>query len=178
MSSGLNNPVAIYTAATNVDAQLIASLLCEAGIEAFAIDDISPAGMYMLGTLAELHRPQVFVDGSQTEEAAAFLKAFEAHSSAPVTYDYCFYCGAAANPDQACCPECGGLLESSDESSDEGTAQTERKLAPGDDRGTSALGLFGKLQKPFAVVWLSGVAIGFGRGILKWIQVLLDWFVR
>ena len=65
MPVALKNPVAIYTTATNTDAQLIAGHLTATGVDAFAVDDMSPGGMYSLGTLSELHRPQVFVSNER-----------------------------------------------------------------------------------------------------------------
>jgi hypothetical protein len=81
MPVALKNPVAIYTTATNTDAQLIAGHLTATGVDAFAVDDMSPGGMYSLGTLSELHRPQVFVNSSRVEAASTFLTEYEAHSA-------------------------------------------------------------------------------------------------
>jgi hypothetical protein len=49
----LQNPVAVYNASSNVEAQLLRSLLAESGIEAFAIDDVSQVGTWVFGLLPE-----------------------------------------------------------------------------------------------------------------------------
>src|SRR5512138_1741609 len=44
-SMPLQDPIAVWTAPSNAEAQLVCELLEEAGIEAFAVEDNSPAGM-------------------------------------------------------------------------------------------------------------------------------------
>ncbi|HEV3025768.1 MAG TPA: hypothetical protein VGX76_25015, partial [Pirellulales bacterium] len=58
----LQDPVAVYYAATNAEAQVVRSLLVDAGIEAFAVDDVSVGGTWTLGLIPEIHKPQVWVD--------------------------------------------------------------------------------------------------------------------
>ena len=65
----LRDPVAVYNAATNVEAQLIKVLLTEVGIEAFASEDSSLVGYWMFGILPEIHKPQVWVSAKDRERA-------------------------------------------------------------------------------------------------------------
>jgi len=55
----LQNPVAVYNAANNIEAQLICNFLNDAGIEAYLTSDVSQAGTWMFGLLPEIHKPQV-----------------------------------------------------------------------------------------------------------------------
>ena len=77
---GLRDPVAVYNAATNVEAQLICNILNDAGVEAFVTEDASPAGVWMFGTLPEIHKPQVWVDRSSLDRAKPVLDDYERRS--------------------------------------------------------------------------------------------------
>lgn len=77
---GLRDPVAVYNAATNVEAQLICNILNDAGVEAFVTEDTSPAGVWMFGTLPEIHKPQVWVDRSSLDRAKPLLDDYERRS--------------------------------------------------------------------------------------------------
>jgi hypothetical protein len=71
------DPVAVYAAETNQEALLLRHLLQEAGIEAGVTEDLSLAGLWMLGTAPNIHRPKVWVDRSREADAAAILKDYE-----------------------------------------------------------------------------------------------------
>jgi hypothetical protein len=71
------DPVAVYAAETNQEALLLRHLLQEAGIEAGVTEDLSLAGLWMLGTAPNIHRPKVWVDRSREAEAAELLKEYE-----------------------------------------------------------------------------------------------------
>ncbi len=169
MSHKLNDPIVIYTAATNTDAQLIAGLLTATGIDAFAVDDMSPGGMYSLGTLSELHRPQVFVDKSRADDAAKFLDEYETRSESADTNRYCYHCGMLCSEDGLKCSECGATLEWEN-------TETSEQVANNDDRDLSdpnAMSLVRKLKKPIAfvilvpaLIWFAGVAFGVIRMFL------------
>lgn len=73
----LRDPVAVYNAATNVEVYLVQEALAAAGIEAFVAEDNSLVGMSMLGFMAEMHKPQVFVDKADLERARPVLVEFE-----------------------------------------------------------------------------------------------------
>lgn len=72
----LHEPVAAYNAATNFEAELVKARLIEAGVEAFAVEDLSPAGLWMFGTLPEIHKPQVWVNKSDLDQARRVLQEY------------------------------------------------------------------------------------------------------
>ena len=73
----LRDPIAVYTAATNIEAQLIKMLLTEAGVEAFAAEDLSTAGLWMFGALPEIHKPQVWVSSQDHDRARRIVQEYE-----------------------------------------------------------------------------------------------------
>jgi hypothetical protein len=74
----LQDPVAVYSAAGNVEAHLVKMALIEANIEAFVSEDLSTGGLWMFGTLPEIHKPQVWVSQSDWERARAICEKYEA----------------------------------------------------------------------------------------------------
>jgi hypothetical protein len=73
----LRDPVIAYDAATNVEAQLVKLLLTEAGIDAFASEDHSTAGLWMFGVMPEIHKPQVWVSSADHDRAQLLLQEYE-----------------------------------------------------------------------------------------------------
>lgn len=73
----LNDPVAAYNAANNVEAQLICNLLNDAGIEAYVTEDVSTVGVWMFGLLPEIHKPQVWVERSDLARVKPLLDEYE-----------------------------------------------------------------------------------------------------
>ena len=73
----MQNPIPIYTAPNNAEAQLVRVLLEEEGIEAKAVDDLALVGLWVMGTIPGDHQPMVFVDRSQAEAAAAVIRQYE-----------------------------------------------------------------------------------------------------
>ena len=73
----LEDPVTAYNAETNMDALLAQQYLESNGIAAFATEDNSLVGYWMFGTLPEIHKPQVWVDRQDAEEAGRLLAEFE-----------------------------------------------------------------------------------------------------
>ncbi|HJZ90900.1 MAG TPA: hypothetical protein VKE40_08510 [Gemmataceae bacterium] len=71
------NPVAVYAAETNQEALFIRHLLTEAGIEAGVTEDLSLAGLWVLGTMPSIHNPKVWVDQTREADATALLKQYE-----------------------------------------------------------------------------------------------------
>src|SRR5690242_20510647 len=73
----LSDPVVVYNAATNMEAQMVKMRLVEAGIEAFAAEDFSPGGYWMFGTLPMIFKAQVLVDQRDLERAKTLVAEFE-----------------------------------------------------------------------------------------------------
>ncbi|HEX4142199.1 MAG TPA: DUF2007 domain-containing protein [Pirellulales bacterium] len=74
---GLQDPVAVYQATTNIEAQLIKLWLVESGIEACVLEDLSTAGSWLFGVLPEIHKPQVWVSKSDVERVRPMIEQFE-----------------------------------------------------------------------------------------------------
>jgi hypothetical protein len=73
----LRDPVAVYNAANNIEAHLVRNALNDSGIEAFAAEDNSQAGTWMMGMIPEIHKPQVWVDRADVARAKPVLEDFE-----------------------------------------------------------------------------------------------------
>lgn len=72
----LQDPVAVYTAATNVEAHVIARMLEESGVEASAVEDASGVSLWAFGTLS-YHKPQIWVSRADQERARQLLADYE-----------------------------------------------------------------------------------------------------
>jgi hypothetical protein len=126
----LREPVAVYNAANNVEALLLKMRLVEAGVEAFASEDLSPGGLWAFGILPEIHKPQVWVSKFDVDQARAILQdyeretterrqaseAVESASGSPIEV-VCEDCGEASLFPSAQrgsvqeCPRCGGYVD-------------------------------------------------------------------
>lgn len=73
----LRDPVAVYNAASNLEALFIRDALVAAGVEAFVIEDVSQVGTWVGGLVSEIHKPQVWVERSNIARAKPVLDAFE-----------------------------------------------------------------------------------------------------
>jgi uncharacterized paraquat-inducible protein A len=101
----LEDPVAVYNAANNVEAQLVKVMLVESGVEAFAIDDVSTVGYWMFGILPVIHKPQVFVNRCDVDRAQPILKEYEAQVAARETRSR-NVATSTASPIEVVCEEC------------------------------------------------------------------------
>lgn len=97
----LRDPVAGYTAATNLEAHLICGLLRDAGIEAATVEDVSMVGHWLGGLIPEIHKPQVWIERADLERAKAIFGAYEQPASQQTNR-------AGDNaPIEVTCEECG-----------------------------------------------------------------------
>ena len=102
----LSDPVAIYNAKTNGEAQMLKVMLQELGIAAFAVEDLSPAGMwFMFGTLPEIHKPQVWVNRVDADRARAAIDSYEEQTAASARAER--EAAEAGEPIEVECDECG-----------------------------------------------------------------------
>ncbi len=125
----LHDPVAVYDAATNVEAHLVRTLLVEEGIEAQVVEDLSTGGLWMFGLLPGIHKPQVWVQRADLQRAQPLLVEYErqeaerqaAHQQAAATGEpikvTCEDCGQAAmfpaehQGTVQECPHCGAYVD-------------------------------------------------------------------
>lgn len=73
----LENPVVVYTAISNLEAQLVVEMLQGCGIDAYAMEDVAGYGLWMFGTITQIHRPKVFVDAKDRTGATERILQFE-----------------------------------------------------------------------------------------------------
>jgi hypothetical protein len=73
----LKEPFAVYTAAGNLEAHMIAEMLNANGIAAFADEDQSGVSLWAFGTISQFHKPRVWVEKSATADAARLIVDFE-----------------------------------------------------------------------------------------------------
>ena len=120
-----HSPYKVYTAANNFEAHQIVGLLNSESIEAYAVEVQSAAGLWELGTLSQIHQPNVWVDQSDAERAAKVINAFEAQrrrreQSEPTTGELsvtCETCGATSqfsstmNGSTQICPHCRAYVD-------------------------------------------------------------------
>ena len=125
----LNDPVAVYDAATNVEAHLVRTLLVEEGIDAQVVEDLSTGGLWMFGLLPGIHKPQVWVQRADLQRAQPLLVEYErqeaerqaAHQQAARTGEpikvTCEDCGQASmfpaehQGTVQECPHCGAYVD-------------------------------------------------------------------
>jgi hypothetical protein len=119
----LVDPVKIYAAASNVEAQMICRLLQAAGVEAFAGEDFSAVGAWWGGTVPGVFDASVYVSRADAEEAAALIRQHErlrAERSSALGTEVeatCEDCGklaafpAAQRGTVQNCPHCGAFLD-------------------------------------------------------------------
>lgn len=130
MAMPLRDPIAAYNAETNVDAMLVQRFLEDRGVEAFAVEDNSLVGYWMLGTLPEIHKPQVWVNRDDKERAAQLLLEYEnlkklrdpdrtTHEPKSISV-HCEHCGKdsqfseSLNKTVQDCPHCGSFVDVGD----------------------------------------------------------------
>ncbi len=101
----LREPVAIYNAASNLEAVFVRDALIAAGIEAFVIEDVSLAGAWVEGLVPEIHKPQVWVERADISRTKPILDEFEERAAELRGGRE----GATPEPlIEAVCEECGG----------------------------------------------------------------------
>jgi len=102
----LRDPVAVYNAANNMEAQLVRDALTASGVEAFITEDLSPVGTWIGGLIPDLHKPQVWADRADVERATPILDEFERRAAE--LRDARAKDRAGEEPIEAVCEECGG----------------------------------------------------------------------
>lgn len=147
----LRDPFAAYNAGSNIEAHLVCGLLVDAGIEAVVIEDVSQVGVWVGGTIGELHKPQVWIERADIEPARTVLTEYErraaerraaerdtAGSAGPPVKVVCEECGKASEFPAAqrgtvqSCPHCRAYVDVGDEVGFEGWDDTRGEDQPGD----------------------------------------------
>ena len=68
------DPVLAYTANDNLELHSIVTWLHSGGVRAYAVEDNCGASLYVFGTISQFHKPQVYVDKTDLEEAGELLR--------------------------------------------------------------------------------------------------------
>jgi hypothetical protein len=175
----LQNPVAVYNAAANAEAQVVRSLLVDAGIEAFAVDDVSVVGTWALGLIPEIHKPQVWVDRRHVEQARALIEAYEQRSAEQEhgdTVDFCYECGEPVDSGVSTCPACGQSLdlEVPENSDHRGRRHESEESAEANPAIAHVrLDFFRSFKKPLAWLFVGPLLLGLG---LSAIAIVMELF--
>ena len=113
----LQDPVAVYDAASDIEAQQICNLLNEADVEAYVTEDDAQVGQVM--------KPQVWVDRSAIDRAKPILQDYERRQEGhettqaddTVSESVCEGCGqrtafsASQEGTVQTCPHCGAYMD-------------------------------------------------------------------
>jgi endogenous inhibitor of DNA gyrase (YacG/DUF329 family) len=131
----IRDPFVAYNASSNLEAQMVCGLLLDAGIEAQVIEDHSLAGLWVGGTMAEIHKPQVWIERADVERARPVLTEYEeraaerrvaARDTSKVIDVLCEECGktsqfpASQQGSVQSCPHCGAYVDVGDDIEFEG----------------------------------------------------------
>ena len=139
----LRDPVAVYNAANNMQAQFVCDALAVAGVEAYVTEDISQVGVWVGGLVPEIHKPQVWVERADVERAGPVLIEFErraaelrgnaADTAGPPVEAVCEECGESASFPVAQrgtvqqCPHCGEYMDVGGDDLPPGWEEDERE---------------------------------------------------
>jgi hypothetical protein len=96
------DPVAAYNSVNNVEAHLVCGLLQNAGVPAKVIEDVSQVGVWWGGTVAEIHKPQVWIERDDVERARPILTEYDRRNAGRRTVQ-----PEAGPPIEVVCEECG-----------------------------------------------------------------------
>lgn len=138
------DPIAAYNAASNLEAHMVCGQLQDAGIEATVIEDISTTGLWVGGTISELHKPQVWIERCDIDRARLVLENFEQHRAehqmgkravtphnAPAIHVVCEECGKSSEFPASKkgmvenCPHCHAFVDVEEEVPDEDWGESE-----------------------------------------------------
>jgi len=123
------DPFAAYNAASNIEAHRVCSILMGAGIDAFVVEDVSQVGLWVGGTISEIHKPQVWIERADIERATPLLTEYDRSRAERAN------AVAAGGTVAAACDECGESSEFPVEQS--GSVQTCPRCGANMDVGES-----------------------------------------
>lgn len=129
----LRDPIVAYVAASNLELQVVVSLLSEAGIKALGVEETSPMTGAVTGYLPEIHRPKLWIERVDSERVGKILADYEARNalrrnrreSGLDVIVRCDACGEESEYDASLagsvqnCPECGAFVDVGDASAEE-----------------------------------------------------------
>ena len=70
-------PIAVYTAANNLEAHMIVAMLNTNDVPAVADEDQSGVSLWAFGTISQFHQPKVWVEKSTAQAATQLILRFE-----------------------------------------------------------------------------------------------------
>lgn len=119
------DPIVAYTANGNLEAHSVVQWLEANGVVAYAVEDYSGASLFAFGAISQFHKPQVYIDKSDTDRASELLRQFEDQrvkrrqeiDEAPPITSTCEECGQASefpasqNGTTQNCPKCYAFMD-------------------------------------------------------------------
>jgi hypothetical protein len=188
----LHDPVPVFDADTNIEAQLVRTLLVNAGLEAFVVEDVSYVGTWPLGTLPGINKPQVWVERDNVEKACEFLNDYEWRSKDQCDGEpqepYCYHCGEIVETADLKCAACGRSLDDSSETASDGSEaatstvpSVAEQLTPEATPPREGLLRLRALKRPIAWVYLAilvgqlcvlliGAIVGIVSLVMGWLR--------
>jgi hypothetical protein len=97
----MRDPVAVYNAASNLEAHLICNALVQSDIEAMVVEDTSVVGVWFGGVMPEIHKPQIWIERGDLDQAKRVIEEYELRVAAQRD------ALAAGEPVFVVCEECG-----------------------------------------------------------------------
>jgi hypothetical protein len=143
VSMALRDPVAVYKAATAVEAHIVKTALSASGVEAHVTEVVSEEETWFGGPVPDIHRPQVWIERTDMDRAKPVLDEFQRRSGAlqeagaeggapgPVIEVDCEECGqrsafpAVQRGSVQQCHHCGAYVDVETETSSEESAESQ-----------------------------------------------------
>ncbi|MDZ7618626.1 MAG: DUF2007 domain-containing protein [Patescibacteria group bacterium] len=137
-------PYKVYTAATNIEAQMIAKMLEANDIGVFVEEDLSGASLWAFGTITQFHKPDLWIEKSSAQAAAELIRQFENRqreranaTSGPLEIcAQCEECGKESLFAGKCngtvqeCPHCGAFIDVGDLGWDDEFSMSDQSPEP------------------------------------------------
>ena len=103
----LHDPVAIYLAASNLEAHQIAGALHVADIASHVIEDNDPRGVWLGGLNSIIHKPRIWVSTSDRERAEIVIRDFELANQERRIASQAQVTQSSSDWIDVCCEKCG-----------------------------------------------------------------------
>ena len=101
------DPVTVYNAESNIEAHLICNVLESSGISAYVSEDVSVVGLWAMGTLPEIHKPQIWIERADIERARPILDDYEQQAALRRQTNEATINGTDGVIIEVICEECG-----------------------------------------------------------------------
>jgi hypothetical protein len=169
----LKDPLSVYIAGSNLEAQMICNHLNALGIPAHVIEDASSDGTYSFGFVSLMHTPRVYVERTQADEARKVIGEYEAaaiesrakESELSESNDYCPACGEHVAHGTPTCPECERPIDWPDDKTEED-----------DENAPNMMSTMKTWKKPLVFILFAGpfLLAFFLPGLIEFVKMLFS----